>query len=279
MQTALEAFSSDNSLDFAVHHAGVALEHLLKAYLCSLHPALVADTSHFPSLLHAVGLGDRSGVLASRTKTIGLKDAFGHVRKLLKPKITVSDTTFEPVFAARNGVAHAGIHDAEEARKVLATCIRIAAPVLVELNIEPEDYWDPYLELVDQLANEHATERRVTFETKIARARRAFHQRFDGLFPEDRARAMATFSAASAILGGDHVEQIDCPACEGRGWLRGFTGLSWHGEADMDNTPPLVVFYPDSFDCAVCGLELQTDELKLAGLPEGQYLDKGHWPS
>lgn len=44
MRAALEAVGRRESLDFAVHHAGVGLEHLLKAYLCSLHPALVVDT-------------------------------------------------------------------------------------------------------------------------------------------------------------------------------------------------------------------------------------------
>jgi hypothetical protein len=61
MQAALDALCRDESLDFAVHHAGAGLEHLLKAYLCSVHPALVIDATHWPSLLHVVGRGDRSG--------------------------------------------------------------------------------------------------------------------------------------------------------------------------------------------------------------------------
>lgn len=94
-----EAFGRGESLDFAVRHAGVGLEHLLKAYLCSLHPALVVDAGHWESLLHAVGHGDRSSIPASRTKSIGLKTAFDHTRTLLKPKNTVSDPDFARWFS------------------------------------------------------------------------------------------------------------------------------------------------------------------------------------
>lgn len=105
----LAAFSEGEDIDFAVHHLGVALEHLLKAYLASLHPALVVDTNDFDSMLHATGHGSRTKRPSSRTKTIGLAAAFNRVKKLLPKKITVTDVQFEPVLAARNGVAHAGI--------------------------------------------------------------------------------------------------------------------------------------------------------------------------
>lgn len=139
MQAALEAVGHSESLDFAVHHAGVGLEHLLKAYLCSLHPVLVVDAEDWPSLLHAVGHGDRSGVPASHTKSIGLKAAFDHIRKLLRPDATVADQASELVSAARNSVAHIGTHDVRAARAVLATCVRIATPVLTELGVAPRD--------------------------------------------------------------------------------------------------------------------------------------------
>jgi hypothetical protein len=53
MLAGLGAFSRDGEPDdFAVHHVGVALEHLLKAYLAFLHPALIVDAKDFDSLLH-----------------------------------------------------------------------------------------------------------------------------------------------------------------------------------------------------------------------------------
>lgn len=50
MNAALAAFvEGPESYDFAVHHAGVATEHLLKAYLAGVHPALIVDGRHFDS--------------------------------------------------------------------------------------------------------------------------------------------------------------------------------------------------------------------------------------
>jgi hypothetical protein len=248
MQAALEAVGRGESLDFAVHHAGVGLEHLLKAYLCSLHPALVVDAKDWPSLLHAVGHGGRSGIPASRTKSIGLKVAFDRVRGLLKPNIAVTDQAFELVSAARNGVAHIGAHDVRAARAALATCIRIATPVLTELGVDQPRYWGHYPALVGQLVDEQANEVRVTVEAKLARAKRTFQERFGGLTPEQRAGVVAAIGATRAGAPDEEL-QVDCPACEGHGWLQGVTELDWAvkpfnpraGRRD----PPVVVFYSD----------------------------------
>src|SRR5438874_28233 len=103
MATGLEAFSSgEGSFDFAVHHHGVALEHLLKAYLASLHPALIVEPKDFDSMLHATGHSDRAKRPSTRSKTIGLFEAFVRVKRLLPDQITVTEQEFEPVLAARN---------------------------------------------------------------------------------------------------------------------------------------------------------------------------------
>lgn len=284
IQAALEALSRGESLDFAVHHAGVGLEHLLKAYLCSLHPVLVVEATHWPSLLHAVGQSDRAGLPASRTKSIGLKLAFERVQTLLKPKIGVTDKAFELVLASRNGVAHVGTHDVDGARAALATAIRIATPLLTELDIDPGRYWGHYASLVEQLANEQANEVRVSFEAKLARAKRTFQQRFGGLAPQQRAGVVAALGATSTITS-DYDLQIGCPACEGDGWLHGITEVDWDVATDAKTGERVatVVFYTDEFTCAVCGLELEGDEFELANLEQEHYLDdedpSDHMPS
>lgn len=273
MQAALEELGQGESMDFAVHHVGVGLEHLLKSYLCSLHPTLVIDSAHWPSLLHAVGYGDRAAIPASRTKSIGLKLAFERVRALLKSKVTVSDAGFELVLAARNGIAHVGAHETKEARAALATCIRIATPVLTELGIHPRHYWGHYRELAQQLADEQVTELRVTFEAKLAHAKRSFQQRIGGLPQQHRAAVLAALGATSTA-SSDYDLQIGCPACEGDGWLHGITEIDWSIATDVDTgePTPTVVFHTDWFTCAICGLELRGDELELANIDREHYL-------
>ncbi len=268
MQSALEAFGRGESLDFAVHHSGVALEHLLKAYLYSLHPALAIDAHHFPSLLHAVDLADRSTIPETRVKTIRLTEAFTRARDLLRGRITVTNEEFEPVLAARNGIAHAGVHDPTQERQVLTTCIRIATPVLDALDQTPTGYWGHYNRLVEQLVNRHATDLQLRVEAKIGQARRAFHQRFDREPAAHRVSVIAALSATNPINSDydEHDDQVDCPACEGCGWLHGTTNVDWN-YVDDGETRPVVVFYADKFACSVCGLQLEGDELEEAALP------------
>src|ERR1700753_3623260 len=111
MQAGFAAFvNDDGSSSLAVHHAGVAIEHLLKAYLSSLHPALIVDPKNLESLLHAVGLGDHAQVPVTQVRTIGLEAAFQRTVRLIvkSQKLTITDASFRTVCEARNGVAHIG---------------------------------------------------------------------------------------------------------------------------------------------------------------------------
>lgn len=88
MEAALAAFSNGSSSeDLAVHHVGVATEHLLKAFLAGLHPSLIVDGKDFDSLLYAAGHGERLQVRGSRVKTIQLGEAYDRAQKILKSKI------------------------------------------------------------------------------------------------------------------------------------------------------------------------------------------------
>lgn len=249
MTTGLAAFSEgDHSFDFAVHHLGVALEHLLKAYLASLHPALVTEASDFDSLLHATGHGNRARPPSTRTKTIGLALAFNRVKKLLPRQITVTDSEFEPVLAARNGVAHAAHFDPDEVRAVLTTCVRIADPTLAELGASPEQYWGDYLQLRDQLVDEHATELRVIVAVKMAKAKAVYLRRINGLASEQRRRLVAEVCAANPYSSDDD-ERMSCPVCEGYGRLHGIADIAWLRSTDDDGrSMPTVVFHASSYD-------------------------------
>jgi hypothetical protein len=202
--------------------------------------------------------------------------AFSRVKKLLPKQITVTEAEFEPVLAARNGVAHAAHYDSGEVRAVLTTCLRVADPILVELGTSPKEHWGDYLQLHDQLVDEHATELQVTFTAKIARAKAIYLGRLDGVATEQRRRMvmeLSTFNPhPSASYPGepgaiDYDLHRPCPACDGQGWLHGATDVDWRGAvADNSKQLPVVQFHANSYDCGLCGLHLKSDELSLAGL-------------
>lgn len=266
MSRALAAFSEGpESYDFAVHHAGVAAEHLLKAYLANLHPALIVDGKDFPSLLHATGHGDLASVDLSRTKTIGVAEAHARVHGLLRKQLPIDGVTFKPVAAARNGVAHLGVHDVAEVQTVFTTCLRVIDPLLVELRIDPKTYWGDYAQLHAMLIAKHVEKARVALESKLAKARAVFTQRYGHLTPKEREAVLATITQPQPSPNhGEHVEQGLCPACGSRGGLI--------GETHVPSPEEGVYFTPYFFTCSACGLDLDGDE-ELGDLAEEVPID------
>ncbi|WP_202468935.1 hypothetical protein [Streptomyces sp. SID2888] len=261
MTAALVAFSQGpESYDFAVHHAGIAAEHLLKAYLATLHPALIVEARDFDSLLHATGHGTHASVPVSRAKTIGLVEAHARVHKILRKQIPIDQRALAPVANARNGVAHSGLHDVAEVQTVFTTCLRLIDPLLTELKIDPHSYWGSYLPLHDKLIEERVREARIRLEGKLAQARVVFEQRYGHLASKDREIVLATVTQHSNTYM-DHSEHKPCPACGSNGWLMGTTHID-------DTDKSVVVFAPYIFVCSACDLDLENEEFwELRAVP------------
>ncbi|WP_329484979.1 hypothetical protein OG618_36895 [Kitasatospora sp. NBC_01246] len=264
MTAALTAFAQGpESHDFAVHHAGIAAEHMLKAYLASLHPALIAERD-FDSLLHATGHGTHASVPASRAKTIGLVDAHDRVHKILRTQMPVAKQALGPVANARNGVAHSGVYDVAEVQLVFTTCLRLIDPLLTELKIDADRYWGSYRPLHDRLIEERVEATRIRLEGRLARARAAFEERYGHLNERERALVLAAVTQQGTTLANEHSVLRTCPACSSDGWLTGDLNLgSLRGVAG----PKAVVVFisPYIFDCSACGLELVDEELYELG--------------
>jgi hypothetical protein len=259
MNAALAAFvEGPESYDFAVHHAGIAAEHLLKAYLAQFHPALIFDGRHFDSLLHATGLGSHAAPL-TKIKTIGLAEAHERVLKLLRRKIPIDKKGLEPLTDARNGVAHSAIHDATQAESVFTICLRLIDPVLEELKIAPDDYWGTYLVLHDKLIDEQVKAERVLLEGKLVKARAVFEQRFGHLSDKEREVVLAAITSQGPRITMEQDQEKPCPACGSQGWVVGDT--SW-GEVD-DHV--VWVFTPHIFTCTACDLEAEGEQLSHLG--------------
>jgi hypothetical protein len=273
MHLSLEAFAQDEDPHgIAVHHCGVAVEHLLKAYLTSKNPVLVVEGHDFESLLHACGLAEHAAKPVTQIKTIGLKETFERAKRLLGERATVDTRDLGPVMDARNGVSHAGLRDPQATKKVLTTCVRICDPVLTTLAVDPQLYWGPYGQLHDHLINQHANDYRIWFEAQLARARHVYCQRFGHMSPTDRASVVQTIRLAQFdALAYPHHECINCPACGEKGYLA-LSSIPDEDEPGAHLVDYKVewtgTFYPRSFDCLICELSLVgNEELTMASLP------------
>ncbi|RJQ83395.1 hypothetical protein D5S17_00520 [Pseudonocardiaceae bacterium YIM PH 21723] len=264
LDAGLKQFDDEWDPDFCVHHVAVAVEHLLKAYLVSLHPALIVDRGDWQSMLHATGHGNRSKVPASRTRSIGVTEAFDRVKELLPQHLTVTKTEFLAVAEARNGIAHVGAYEATEMRKILTTCFRVIRPLLESLGASEGDYWKFNSKLRDQLEDEHVTQVGLTVTAKIDRARTTAGRLIYRLNRQDRIAIIAALNARSPQDLPPFAQQVErCPACDGRGWLQ---GQVWVEEIGIPVQNRSAKFAPTRYQCAVCQLELEGDQLEPVGL-------------
>lgn len=259
MNAALAAFTDGpDSYDFAVHHAGVATEHLLKAYLAGIHPALIVDGRHFDSLLHATGLGSHAGPL-TKVRTIGLVDAHERVIKLLPRKIPIDRKALEPLADARNGVAHSATHDSAQAEAVFTICLRLADPVLEELRVDPNTFWGPYSVLHDKLVDTQVRQERVAAEALLVKARARFNQKFGHLLSGDRDAVLAAITSQPAVITLRQEASRQCPACGSQGWVTGAVNVQ--GIVGQE----AVYLIPYDFYCAACELDVDSKLLPHLG--------------
>src|SRR5947209_3523271 len=66
---ALAALSNGDDVGFALY-AATSLEHLLKSFLASKHPALIVEAKNLDSLLHACGQDAVANTPRDKVKTI-----------------------------------------------------------------------------------------------------------------------------------------------------------------------------------------------------------------
>ncbi|MGW6360162.1 hypothetical protein ACWFR5_34605 [Streptomyces sp. NPDC055092] len=280
MQLALTTLGRGDDGDIAVHHAAVASEHLLKAYLASVHPVLIAESRDFSSLLHAVGRGSQAPAPLTAFRSISLPDAYGRVAVLL-PALAVDANEVKAVANARNGVAHSGVYEDAATRELVTVCIRLADTVLPHLPaVSPEGYWGSTASLRKRLLEAHTSKIRDTIEKRIHRFREAYER--DELPQEwatDRWPATLEPDWGSDPAGGIRIGSPSavlwslrdinraslrrfrpavCPACR----HESLVPMLHKGPEDDDAAAS------HSTLCFTCGLYLNAEEIFFLGLGE-----------
>lgn len=242
--------AADQQADVVVLHAGVAIEHALKAYLCDIHPSLVADGRDLPSLLHAAGRGDLTKKELPLIKTIGAVDAFLRVSQILeKDKLQVTKEQFRVIADARNGVAHIGVHDATQLEDLLSTGIKVIDAVLAALGEDAAEYWGEFQPLHDKILDEKRRADWIRIEALKIRAHKTYETRFGASDTEERRKAIASAEVHS-MVAGQAAAMRNCPACSNRGWVGGDLDTSFTEEE------PQVILVTRHFLCSVCGFAL-----------------------
>ncbi|MEV6155757.1 hypothetical protein AB0L53_35995 [Nonomuraea sp. NPDC052129] len=256
-------------------NAAVSLEHLCKAYLCSLNPALLADLKNgpFDSLVLLTGHGHMIQK-PNHLRTVGGWDAFKRAQLLL-PKPQAPEAPIRQLINVRDGVIHMGHLDRHENRESFAAYLRFSDKLCDALGSSRDQHWGPHKDLVDSLITESLDEIARMVRYRISQARDRIESLLR-LFPEDQHEvvlmARQVRPSGESTYGLERIEHA-CPACPNRGSV--YAGrLDIARDSDLDSKPvrpdekrPFVL-RGEIFACGSCDLRLSgSDELKAANLP------------
>lgn len=263
---ALRYFTSDDN-DELLHAAtsiGMASELLLKLFIGRTSAALLADKGHTDSLLLLAGHPVTSDMPLSAFRSIAAGQALTLAKKM---GITIPGPSgdFAP-FVVRNSAAHLAIADADELTKAIELHATLTQGIFDHLNIDPKSFWgEGNWAAVEQLIEDKHNKDQARYTAKLSAAK----QRFEALSETLGATVFEAFRAARTprvsigfSTGTDEAVDFDCPACGSVGQItyhvqdEGSIHYEPGGGAWMDQWAD-----PVYFECPVCNLELEQDEV------------------
>jgi hypothetical protein len=270
-QLALREFTDeDYGQVVAALHAGMAVEHLAKRYLVSISPVLIAEND-LDSLLMLSGNGGLARLRAHQIRTISATEACKRVKRL-HPDFPYQPGRDDAIFVVRNSAAHLGVTDTFPMRQAVRLMVRLIDSLLEALEVDADSFWGDSLLVVRALRDEVANEVKAILTAKYSAAALRLAERVAGLDPTQRDLVLR------AVSGQHHWEMEQshahtCPVCNQQGWLecsQEYVGLFEPGLDAAGNPITLAetVLYPQIFYCSACGLQIESDELGEAGIPD-----------
>lgn len=255
--------------------AGMATEHIAKAYLCSLSPALIADrNADIDTMLHLTGLGHLAKCGAHEVKTIGAHEACLRCARLV-PAFTYTLQADQALFVARNGGAHLALTSDEAARESARIMVRLCEPLLAALSVDRSAFWGSMEAVADVLLDETTTQIMEDLEVKIAAARSRFEVRLAGLVLRERDAVIKALTERG--YSSSEEEDYECPACSQTGVI--LCEINDDGDPHFEYEQVAEddfiyhggyidqIAYALQFSCSACGLDLDFDEMTAAEMP------------
>lgn len=268
---AMEAYAARNSLAFYLN-AGISIEHLAKARLALIHPTLVADPKHFPSIL-LLAQAPLDELPPPVFKTITVTEALTRCQSIT-PSLGALQPGLVRVIGHRNGGAHAGLVEPGRVSEDLTAVTQAIEVFLGELQLDRESFYGVFFATVEKNLSEANEVREVEVAAMIAAAEREFARRFSHSFPGYNVEEALT---ENDLYDPSENQRYECPACRSRAVLHGTSDPQWSPVVDehgsLVGTELTVYFYPESLDCRLCGLSLWGQHLWAAGVPSEIELD------
>lgn len=269
-RSALIQVTSDNDSDRVrgAVDAVVAVEHMAKAVLAALSPALLADrNSDLDTMLHLTGHGQLAKCGPHEIKTIGAHEACIRCSRVV-PGFTYSRND-QALFAARNGGAHLALTTDGVARESARIMVRLLEPLRDHMEVHRGQFWADMQSIADTLLDEKTSQINAAVEMRIGAAKRRLQTRLAGLGEDERKLVLKALTAHE--FDSAYEEAYECPACDQTGIVTcelhdiGQPEFEYeqmgYAEFIYDGGHIDQVAYAVGFCCLACDLELDYDEM------------------
>ncbi|MGN7970207.1 hypothetical protein [Microbacterium sp. 22296] len=272
------ADADDQVLIRAALSLGHAAEQLIMACLATIDTALLAD-GKIATSRYALSKGNATGALNIHTlRTTTWGEGYSVLRQV-DPKLgEPHDIKF--VMETRNAAAHIAMVDSADLAEAV---VKLAHTVGLLHGLLPgfveDDYWGPtHLPVVTGLRDARADKVKLELDAKLLAATEYSASLFPAMSEADRETVLITMEARKptrTVSGrdGDVWERHPCPACNRSGYLH----YALEHQDDHEEIPEYdsdghvegvyvevsVEWIPLAFECPVCNLDLDEDEVVL----------------
>lgn len=273
-RSALLHVTSDEDRVRGAVDAGMAVEHMAKALLATLSPALIADrNADLDTMLHLTGFGQLAKCGPHEIKTVGAHEACLRCARLV-PAFTYTHQADQALFTARNGGVHLALTTDEVARESARIMVRLLEPLIKAMDLNRADFWGGMESVADTLLDEKDSQINADLEMKLAAAKSRLEARLAGLCTSERELVLRALSSRPCYSNDE--EPYECPACAQTGVA--FCELHDVGDPEFEyeqmSEDDFVyhggnidqVAYAVNFNCDTCGLELDFDEMSAADM-------------
>jgi hypothetical protein len=256
---------------------GGALEYMMRSVVCGLDPILLAEPGNVPSQLAL-----SSAVTGSSMNPIALKTAtIKRVHDVLiafHPTFVTAKSNIDDVMNIRNAAAHMAFESAETVTDAVTKMVRVVSALHDLSGKDEASFWgDLLITTVTEMKVLYENALKIRVESKLAYARSQLALLITGLSTEDAeaVRVMRERRVIDWDLDEPSEEQPrKCPACERVGalfLLRERETSQYEIVEDYDRDGVIENAYmivpvtgePMHFQCPVCGLQLEPDEMTL----------------
>lgn len=285
MDEALTAWSTEQLGKVAVF-APLAVEHLGKAVLWQINPALVAVLGSNSPEEAFVRLATKPDLASPTLRTVGLAGLLSRL-DLIKP-LPVSKERRRRLVDTRNGAVHVG--GDSQSLHVLEDALSICSALLARAGADERGFYGRHLNTVLDLRDQKRSAVSNSVAAKRARALNQIQQLQNSLGELFNETAERLESMAELVLDPQGFEpdywgvNKRCPVCSMQGRLMGRVrqdpvvdfDTNKVGPGEYETTPVFAGWefemIPAVFACNVCRLRLTgTEELNNVGLPASPF--------